>query len=206
MSASSSSIKTLCEELITSNNNDDNLGKTLGKLLNILKISEKFQKEVFINLSDKGISKIMLTMKNDNIELRKISGKLLIELLNNNEVLQNIFCEKFNFNPIGNIICLNWFPKILKENLNMDGSIINDIKSSKYQSKSKFWIWPYNPKYNDEIFPDPQKYLIGFYYSNKAAYVIPNNTVENVQTKETIKSIINKLEKRRRKRRIKENK
>jgi hypothetical protein len=94
-----------------------------------LKISEKFQKEVFINLSDKGISKIMLTMKHENIgkkiiiyiELRKISCKLLIELLNNNEVLQNIFCEKFNFNPIGNIICLNWFPKVLKDYLNMDG-------------------------------------------------------------------------------------
>jgi hypothetical protein len=33
MSASSSSIKTLCEELITSNNNEDSLGKTVLKLL-----------------------------------------------------------------------------------------------------------------------------------------------------------------------------
>jgi hypothetical protein len=49
----------------------------------------------------------------------------MIEILYNNEILQNIFCEKFNFNPIGNAICLNWFPKILKENVNIDASKIN---------------------------------------------------------------------------------
>lgn len=49
--------------------------------------------------------------------------KFLIELIYNNEVLQNIFCEKFNFNPIGSAIVLNWFPTILKDNLNLDGSI-----------------------------------------------------------------------------------
>ena len=93
-------------------------------------MNDKFQKEIFINLSDKGLSKIMLCLKSDKIgtqliiilEIRKLSCKILIELINNNEVLQNIFCEKFSFNPIGSIIILNWFPKILKENLNLDGS------------------------------------------------------------------------------------
>lgn len=46
--------------------------------------------------------------------------------------------------------------------------ILNDIKSSKYQSKCKYWMWPNNSKYTDDSLPDPQKYLIGFYYSNKA--------------------------------------
>jgi hypothetical protein len=49
----------------------------------------------------------------------------MIEILYNNEILQNIFCEKFNFNPIGNAICLNWFPKILKEHVNIDASKTN---------------------------------------------------------------------------------
>jgi hypothetical protein len=118
----------------------------------------------------------------------------LIELIYNNEVLQNIFCEKFNFNPIGNVICLNWFPKTLKEHLTLDAcinnlrftlAIINDIKTSKGMTKNKYWMWPSNSKYSDDCFPDPQKYLIGFYYSNKAAYVIPNQQTET--TSETIK-------------------
>ena len=29
-------------------------------------------------------------------------------------------------------------------------------------------MWPINLKYNDEVYPDPQKYLIGFIYSNKS--------------------------------------
>ena len=95
-----------------------------------MKINEKFQKEIFINLSDKGLSKLMLLMKsesigkndNDQIDVRKMSVKLLLELIYNNEVLQNIFCEKFNFNPIGSIICLNWFPKVIKENITLDAS------------------------------------------------------------------------------------
>lgn len=92
----------------------------------------------------------------------------MIELLNGNEVLQNIFCEKFNFNPIGNVICLNWLPSVLKENLKIDERSINDIKSSNSNTqKGKYWMWPYNNKYNDDVFPDPNKYLIGFYYANK---------------------------------------
>jgi hypothetical protein len=94
--------------------------------------------------------------------------KVLIDLLYNNEVLQNIFCEKFNFNPIGNIICLNWLPKYLKENIRIDEKVLNEIKGGNNSSpKGKYWMWPNNSKYNDEYMPDPQKYLIGFYYANK---------------------------------------
>ena len=100
-------------------------------------MNDKFQKEIFINLSDKGLSKLMFLMKCESIgmiidllDIRKMSVKLLIEMMFNNEVLQNIFCEKFNFNPIGNIICLNWFPKVLKENLTLDASQI--IIKSRY--------------------------------------------------------------------------
>jgi hypothetical protein len=57
-------------------------------------------------------------------------------------------------------------------NIKLILAIINEIKSSKYQSKSKFWMWPFNARYNDDTFPDPQKYLIGFYYSNKAVIYI----------------------------------
>ncbi len=92
----------------------------------------------------------------------------MIELLYNNEVLQNIFCEKFNFNPIGNVICFNWLPKTLKENVKIDEKMIFEIKnSSNVIGKGKYWMWPVNLKYDNDTIPDPQKYLIGFYYANK---------------------------------------
>jgi hypothetical protein len=119
----------------------------------------------------------LATIKDNNLEVRKAACKVLLELLNGNEVLQNIFCEKFNFNPIGNIICINWLPKYMKENIKIDEKVINDIKSSGNinplsTSKPilKYWMWPSNSKYTDSSIPDPQKYLIGFYYANKNVY------------------------------------
>ena len=111
----------------------------------------------------------MTGLKDNNFEIRKYSSKALLELLNANEVLQNIFCEKFGFNPIGNVICLNWLPKYLKENLKIDEKVLSEIKSSGNLSMKslKFWMWPNNTKYSDDNMPDPQKYLIGFYYANK---------------------------------------
>jgi hypothetical protein len=108
-------------------------------------------------------------MKDNNEDLRKLSCKILLEILNNNEVLQNIFCEKFNFNPIGNVICINWLPRQLKENIKIDERVITEIKNSFYPGgkTTKYWLWPGNGKYTDDIIPDPQKYLIGFYYANK---------------------------------------
>jgi hypothetical protein len=102
------------------------------------------------------------------LDTRKNACKVLIELLNNNEVLQNIFCEKFNFNPIGNVICFNWLPRLLKENLKIDEKVILEIKNSANAvGKGKYWMWPINSKYDNENIPDPQKYLLGFYYANK---------------------------------------
>jgi hypothetical protein len=133
-----------------------------------LKISDKSQKDVYVYLSDKGIIKLMTALKDNHLEIRKLSCKVLLEMLYNNELLQNIFCEKFNFNPIGNVICLNWLPRYLKENLKFDEKVLNEIKSSNISSKGmKYWMWPENNKYSDDTLPDPQKYLIGFYYANK---------------------------------------
>jgi hypothetical protein len=46
--------------------------------------------------------------------------------------------------------------------------LINEIKESQLShSKSKYWMWPINNRYNDLIIPDPNKYLIGFVFNNK---------------------------------------
>lgn len=122
-----------------------------------------------MTLSEKGMMKLLAGLKDNNTEIRKMCCKVLIEMLHNNELLQNIFCERFNFNPIGNIICINWLPKYLKENLKFDERVINEIKNPNmsYGNPLKYWMWPENLKYTDDVLPDPQKYLLGFFYANK---------------------------------------
>lgn len=166
MTSINSNIKLLCEDFI-SHNNDELLYKIMNKLLHLEKVSEKFQKDVFINLTDKGLLKLFSMIKDHSEEIRKLACRVLIELLYNNEVLQNIFCEKFNFNPIGNVICINWLPKYLKENLTIDEKIINELKNTSRDGRRRYWMWPDNSSYTDDNFPDPQKYFVGFYYANK---------------------------------------
>jgi hypothetical protein len=169
MSNSNTNLKLLCEEYLNNTYNEDQLFRILNKLLGFLKISDKMQKDIYVFLSEKGIFKLLSALKDNNVEIRKTSCRVLLEMLNNNELLQNIFCEKFNFNPIGNVICVNWLPKYLKENIKIDERVIYEIKnsSSSYGKPLKYWMWPDNVKYTDELIPDPQKYLIGFYYANK---------------------------------------
>lgn len=164
----SNQIKTLCEEFIYCTQSEDLALKILSKISNLLRSAEKHQKEMFIQLSEKGLNKLLNGMKDSNVDIRKLSAKVMIDLISKNEILQNIFCEKFNFNPIGSVICINWIPKYFKDNIVLDESIMIDIKNSFNDSKTnKYWMYPKNKDYNDDSFPDPQKYLIGFYYSSK---------------------------------------
>lgn len=166
--SNSNQIKAICEEYLAGSNSDEAYIKQLQKLSSILRASEKYQKELFIQLSEKGLNKLLNGMKDQNTDVRKLSAKVMIDLIFNNEILQNIFCEKFNFNPIGSVICINWIPKVFKETINIDESIMIDIKNSFNSPKlNRYWQYPTNQNYNDDQFPDPQKYLIGFYYSSK---------------------------------------
>ena len=190
-------IKTLCEEISNTNNSQENYLKILSKLYFYLKNSDKYQKDIFLNLSDKGLNQLLTLMKNKNENLRKLSFIVLILILHNNENLQNIFCEKYNFNPIGNVICLNWLPSIFKEKVNLDENLINELKKNanlgNSNSNTKYWKFPNNKKYTDEIIPDPERYLLGFFYSSKngifSAKDNNNNNENNVNVKEIIKNI-----------------
>ena len=191
-------IKTLCEEISNTNNSQENYLKILSKLYSYLKNSDKYQKDIFLNLSDKGLNQLLSLMKNKNENLRKLSFIVLILILHNNENLQNIFCEKYNFNPIGNVICLNWLPSIFKEKVNLDENLINELKKNanlgNSNSNTKYWKFPNNKKYTDEIIPDPERYLLGFFYSSKNGIFSVkdnnnNNNENNVNVKEIIKNI-----------------
>lgn len=91
-------------------------------------------------------------------------------MLYNNASLQNAFCEKFNFNPVGNLICLNWLPKNFKGVIQIDDNFLKDIKQCGNQKgkNKKFWIWPISQEKNEENFPDPNNYLIGVYIMEKS--------------------------------------
>ena len=91
------------------------------------------------------------------------------------EILQNIFCEKYNFNPIGNVIVLNWFPSELKSKIKLNEHILYEIKKTQNDNLNSgrlYWQWPKNDKYNNDEIPDPQKYLLGIYTTNKTVMPI----------------------------------
>ena len=129
----------------------EELKKTLTQLNTLLKKEtnlSKNQKDIFVFLSDKGLEKLTDMIKMDNIELRKLSFQCLQNILYKNEILMNIYCEKYGFNPVGNVICINWLPKIFEEKISLSLEILQDIQDSaeNYKQSTKYWKWPNNEK------------------------------------------------------------
>lgn len=127
-----------------------------------------------MNLSDKGLNRLLCFLKVENEDIRKLALRVVIELLGNNEILQNIFCEKYNFNPVGNVICINWLPSQLKSNITINEHVLYDIKMSQFieERKRNYWMWPDNSKYTNEEMPDPEKYLLGLFYVHKSVSIL----------------------------------
>ena len=149
--------------------------KILNALHSLCRIFSKnspdLQKDLFFVLSQKGLSQILsYVTQSRNETIRKLSSKIIIELLYNNEKLQLRFCEQYNFTPIGKVICLNWVPKMVKDQLVIDQDLLYSIRESQNQKNpyGKYWQWPPNQKYTDEDYPDPHKYFIGFYLNTES--------------------------------------
>ena len=197
-------IKTLCEKILNfkmndinindsrnipsstgkktniSKNSPDDIKKTLTQLNNLLKKGpnlSKNQKDVFVFLSDKGLEKLTDMIKIDNIEISKLSFLCLVNILYKNEVLINIYCEKYGFNPVGNVICINWLPKVFEDKISLSLEILQDIQDSaeNFKQNTKYWKWPNNTKYTDNNIPDPHKYLLGFIHKDNEIF-LNNNT------------------------------
>jgi hypothetical protein len=136
------------------------------------------QAEVFFNLKEKGVSKIISELKeNQNESIRKLYFRLLLSLVYNNESIQNSICDKFKFSPIGSKICVNWIPDYLITHTKIDQNSLYEIKNTKAFKDCKYWMWPYSSNYDDNNIPDPQKYLMGFYYPLRNISNIGNNLV-----------------------------
>ena len=161
--------KKLSDEFFATSN-EDNLLKILLQFLNLLSNGDRHKKDIFLNLSDKGLNKLLSLLKANNIELRKNAFKVIVNLLSGSEILQNLFCEKYNFNPIGNVIVINWLPAELKNKFKLNEHTLYEIKKTQNDNLNgtrTFWQWPPNPKYNKDNYPDPQKYLLGVYCANQ---------------------------------------
>ena len=197
-------IKSLCDKILTFKIHDiseqklsssltkkskttslDEIKKTLIQMNSILKKEtnlSKNQKDIFVFLSDKGLEKLTDMIKSDNSEISKLSFQCLVNILYKNEILVNIYCEKYGFNPVGNVICINWLPKIFEDKIPLSLELLQDIQDSaeNYKQNTKYWKWPNNDKYNDNNIPDPNKYLLGFIHKEN----------ENIISEENNKKII----------------
>ena len=197
-------IKSLCDKILTFKIHDiseqklsssltkkskatslEEIKKTLIQMNSILKKEtnlSKNQKDIFVFLSDKGLEKLTDMIKSDNTEISKLSFQCLVNILYKNEILVNIYCEKYGFNPVGNVICINWLPKIFEEKIPLSLELLQDIQDSaeNYKQNTKYWKWPNNEKYNDNNIPDPNKYLLGFIHKEN----------ENIISEENNKKII----------------
>ena len=159
----------------------EEIKSTLIQINSILKKEtnlSKNQKDIFVFLSDKGLEKLTEMIKMDNIEISKLSFQCLVNILYNNEILVNIYCEKYGFNPVGNVICINWLPKVFEEKISLSLEMLKDIQDSaeNYKQNTKYWKWPNNDKYNDNNIPDPHKYLLGFIHKESESVISENNT------------------------------
>ena len=111
--------KKLSDEFF-STNNEDVLLKILLQFLSLLSNGDRHKKDIFLNLSDKGLNKLLSLLKANSADVRKNAFKVLVNLLKDSEILQNLFCEKYNFNPIGNVIVINWLPTVLSNKFKLN--------------------------------------------------------------------------------------
>ena len=189
-------IKSLCEKLLNfkimndtksssfggkkskdgGKNSVEEIKKTLTQINNLLRKGSnlsKNQKDIFVFLSDKGLEKLTEMIKMDNVEISKLSFLCLVNILYKNEVLVNIYCEKYGFNPVGNVICINWLPKVFEDKISLSLEVLQDIQDSadNYKQNTRYWKWPNNSKYTDSNLPDPHKYLLGFIHKDNEIFM-----------------------------------
>ena len=61
--------------------------------------------------------------------MRKLAGRLLIEMAYANERAQSMMCEAFSFSPIKGQVALNSIPKNIQEQIIKDPSLLTSIKN-----------------------------------------------------------------------------
>ncbi len=185
------------------NTNSSTRLSSINELYRYIKSMNNPTEELNIyRLIDKNI--LFSFLNNESKELRLAAIKLILSFLYKEIIPEQKYQLKeenfkelilyFNFYPIGQLIALNWLPQGLNElmqsNINLMKILVDDLNSSHYQNR-KYWIWPPNEKYNnDNIIPDPQKYLICIYKDNN---INKEKIISNKNHKE-YSALLDKLE------------
>jgi len=83
------------------------------------------------------------------------------------EECQQLICEHFSFTQLFGKICINTnLPELLKNEIQANPEnlikIKENIQTIQKVDSQNYWVYPKNNE-NFEIFPDPSKYLIGFF-------------------------------------------
>lgn len=175
---------------LSSKTSPDKIIQVLSSISKVLSQSNPdIQRDFYLTLSQKGLTQIFTSILNSQNEtIRKLSTKIIIDLLYNNEKLQTAFCEQYNFTPVGNVVCLNWIPKQIRDHLNIDENMLYHIRSSQNikNKNAKYWVWPNNDKFNDDNYPDPYKYFIGFYLNTSANITYEDKGYRKVDISEIV--------------------
>lgn len=193
----------IIKELNNLNTKENVRAKNLSELMSMLNTAdqETFNKTSINLFSELDKNILFAGLHSEKVGLRMATLKLILVLLLNNFQNQSQVIEYFNFFPIGNIICLNWFPSQLHDLLNNNAfgqskvDFVQMIKTSAIEHKSKFWMWPPNPSFNDKDVPDPLKYLVGVYISDSRQSAVYNSQIKLRQSSQNIyKTMIKFLE------------
>lgn len=120
-------------------------------------------------------------------EIRKLSGRLLIEALHGNNKNQDFLCELLDFDPLYGRITLNSeMPALIKQKLLNNPNFLGSIQHLTDASSKSYWSFPEykevvasvntsvdGPNQKDSVtkylnFPDSNLYLIGFKYKKQS--------------------------------------
>lgn len=79
----------------------------------------------------------------DEANLRKVSAKLICELMHNNEKGQSTFSDLFGFSPSGGLVSLNPVPEPVFKLINNDPGVLSKMKCAENMTLwEKHWCFP----------------------------------------------------------------
>ena len=105
--------------------------------------------------------------------IRKSAAKLMCMMAYDNEEVQTYICNHSEFSQLSGRICINPIPDCIKSQIKSNPMIINTIKKNNgVSNKTLYWSYPV---YNEEDFPDPMNYLVGFYNCNTEKLIKKNS-------------------------------
>ncbi|EGR31177.1 hypothetical protein IMG5_116480, partial [Ichthyophthirius multifiliis] len=106
--------------------------ESMSKLIEHIHQNKIHQKEIFDSLTTNDLNKILSNIEDKNIKLRKTSCRFLCEILYENNLIQEIFCQLIGILNLNGKICLNKINSSFFQHLKYLPEIFENIKNSEY--------------------------------------------------------------------------